>query len=601
MIHGVEAKLSGKTHSHDIDYSEEERRLIEEQSQRLETWKKSPIGILHTMKELQGSAKSEEYAVNSTKPPGLPVGETASSQPLQDGTRKLKLQAVFPSQQEPAHQEEDSAVKDFGSQGKDKDCFKNLNKEELELLHSLMKKLDFHQLQNEATATAAGGISSDETISAHTTSSLPPSDTEGTQSTASEPTAQLASPIQTAPEPHPSESQSAESSATSPDVEPSLQPTTEGPPREDAMNDTDVIAEKLEEDNTMERQHNNLDSEGAAFAPGMMPAHNPMAAMATMGPFIPSAAAAGFMLPAPINPYMLPPQAVYYYQMLQHAHYSQMLQQTMAAAAIGSPTLLSSNHEEGHFFQQKNMDMINTGLQDVHDQAVDPVEVTANTDHAGNEQLRGNSPLQAQADFTSSQGGFPASTVPSMNLHLDHTTQGINMAPSSFTGTTPIVSSSLPLSSEDNTISTNNAQLQFANDDHQITNPNKDLLQVLPPKVPITLPKTEPVSTSNINRTNHMPRREPPKNYPNHQNTSSTMASNARTNNTHTCKQPQSNKQDNNKQYSNVQQRTPHHTKYDGDIIDHELSQIGLHNSFPNGIPSMEFSSDNKRRKTQQT
>ena len=606
MIHGFEAKLSGKTHSHDIDYSEEERRLIEEQSQRLETWKKSP-SILHTMKELQ--CQSEEHTVNITKSAGLPLGETVSSQPLQDGTRKLQI--VFPSMKEPAP-EDDSAVKDFGAQGKDKDYFKNLNKEELEMLHSLMKKLDLHQLQTDTAVTTAGGggVSSDETISAQTTSSLPPSDTEGTLSTASEPTAQLGSPVQTAPEPHPSESQSAESS--SPDVEPSLQPTTEGPIQEDKMMDTDATAtvEKPDEDNAMEHQHENLDSEGAAFTPGMIPAHNPMAAMATMGPFIPSAAAAGFMptmLPAPISPYMMAPQAVYYYQMLQHAHYSQMLQQSMAAAAINSPTVLPGNQEDGHFFfQQKNMDMMNAASQDVHNQDVDPVEVTANANHPNDEQLRGNSPLQSQAEFTSNQGGFSTSTIPSVNMHLDQTVQGISMAPS-FTGTVPIVSSPLQSSSEDNT-SSGNSQLQFGTEEHQITNPNRDILEVLPEKVPVLskteLVRTEPVSINN--KRNHSPRREPPKKYyANHYNSSGVSNSN-RTNNTHMWKQPQSNnKQDNNnnnnKQSSNIQkQKIQHHNKYDGDIIDHELSQIGLHNSFPDGIPSMEFSSD-KRRKAQQT
>lgn len=596
--------IHGKTHSHDIDYSEEERRLIEEQSQRLETWKKSPIGILHTMKELQSPGQSEEYLVNITKPAGLPVAEPVSSQPLQDGTRKLQI--VFPSLKEPSLQQEDSAVKDFGIQGKEKGCFKNLNKEELELLHSLMKKLDFHQLQSEAAATAAGGVSSDETISAHTTSSLPPSDTEGTLSTASEPTAQMTSPVQTVPEPHPSESQSAESSTTSPDVEPPLQHTKEGVTHEDMIVNTDAndTAENPEENNM--EQHN-LD-EGAAFTPGMIHPHNPMAAaMATMGPFLPPAAAAGFMptmLPAPITPYMMPPhQAVYYYhQMLQHAHYSQMLQQSMAAAAVGSPTLLSNNQEDGNFFfQQKNMDLINSaGLQDVHSQAVDPVEVTANTNHADNEQLRGNSPLQPPVDL--SQGGLPASTVPSMSPHLNHTPQGINMAPASFTGTTPIMMNSLPLSGEENT-SSSNTQLQFATDDHQFTNPSKDLLKSLLPKVPIAPAKTEPVGTNNNSKMNHVPRREPPKNHTN-QPTGGNMATNARTNNSHTCKQLQSNKQDNNnnkRSSNNVQQRTPHHTKYDVDSIDHELSQMGMHNSFPNGIPSMVFSSENKRRKVQQT
>ena len=601
MIHGFEAKLSGKTHSHDIDYSEEERRLIEEQSQRLETWKKSP-SILHTMKELQGAPQLEEHTVNITKSPDLPLGETISSQPLQDGTRKLQI--VFPSMKEPAQQGEDSAVKDFGAQGKDKDYFKNLNKEELEMLHSLMKKLDLHQLQTETAATTGGGgVSSDETISAQTTSSLPPSDTEGTLSTASEPTAQLGSPVQTAPEPHPSESQSAESS--SPDVEPFLQPTTEGPIREDKMVDTDAIptAEKPDEDNAVEHQYEKLDNEGAPFTAGMIPAHNPMAAMATMGPFIPPAAAAGFMptmLPAPISPYMMAPQAVYYYQMLQHAHYNQMLQQSMAVAAVGSPTVLPGNQEDGHFFfQQKNMDMMNAASQDVNNQDVDPVEVTANTNHPNDEQLRGNSPLQTQADFTSNHGDFSTSTIPSVNMHLDQTAQGISMVPS-FTGPVPIVPSPLQLSSEDNT-SSGNSQLQFGTEEHQITNPNKDLLKVLPHKVPVPS-KTELVSTD---KKNHSPRREPSKKYYVNHNSSGVSNGN-RTNNAHMWKQPQSNKQDNNnnnnKQSSNVlqKQQIQHHNRYDGDIIDHELSQIGLHNSFPHGIPSMEFSSD-KRRKAQQT
>lgn len=385
MIHGVEA---GKIHSHDIDYSEEEKRLIEEQSQRLQTWKKSPINILHTMKEFQGSAQPEEHTVHNTNPTGLSVGEittTPASQTLQDGTRKLQI--VFPSMKEPA-QQEDSAAKDLSTQENDKNCLKNLNKEELELLRSLMKKLDFQQVQSETAA--GGGVSSDETISVHTTSSLPPSDTEGTFSTASEPTAQLPSPIQTAPEPHPSESQSAESSPTSPDVDPSLQHTAEGASHEDTTKDAD--AEKPGEENG-QHLHNNLDDEGAAFTPGMIPTHNPMAAMATMGHFMPPTAATGFMptmLPAPIGPYMIPPpQAVYYYQMLQHAHYSQMLQQSMAAAAaIGSPTVVSSNQEDGHFmFQQKSADAMNTALQDAHNHAVDPVEVTANTDHPDDEQL----------------------------------------------------------------------------------------------------------------------------------------------------------------------------------------------------------------------
>ena len=593
MIHGFEAKLSGKTHSHDIDYSEEERRLIEEQSQRLETWKKSP-SILHTMKELRGPpAQSEMHTVNITKSAGLSLGETVSSQqPLQDGTRKLQI--VFPSLKEP---EEDTAAKDFQAQGKDKDYFKNLNKEELEMLQSLMKKLDLHQLQTDTAVTAAGsGVSSDETISAQTTSSLPPSDTEGTLSTASEPTAQLGSPIQIAPDPHPS--QSAESS--SPDMEPSLQPTVEGPLQEDKMMDTDATAttEKPDEDNTMNHQHENLDSEGAAFTSGMIPPHNPMAAMATMGPFIPSAAAAGFMptmVPAPISPYMMAPQAVYYYhQMLQHAHYSQMLQQSMAAAAINSPTMIPGNQEDGHFvFQQKNMDTINAASQDVHNQDVDPVEVAVNANHPNDEQLRGNSPLQSQVDFTSNQSGFSTSTIPSMNMHLDPTLPGISLAPS-FTGTAPIVLSPLHSSSEGNT-SSGNSQLQFGTEEHQIANPDKDLLKVLPQKVAVP-PNTELVSTND--RKNHSPRREPPKKYyANHYDSRSESNGN-RTNN---WKQLQStNKQANSNNNNKQKQQIQHHNKYGGDIIDHELSQIGLHNSFPDGIPSMEFSSD-KRRKAQQT
>ena len=604
MIHDVEAKLSNKPHSHDIDYSEEERRLIEEQSQRLETWKKSPIGMLHTMKELQGppTTQSEGHTTNTTKPGPLLAGET---QPLQDGTRKLQI--VFPSMKEEAtQQQKDATVKDFGSQDKVKDCYKNLSKEELEMLHSLVKKLDFRQLQSE-TANATGGVSSDETISAHTTSSLPPSDTEGTLSTASEPTTQLASPVQTAPEPHPpSESQSAESSATS-DVEPSLQPATEEPAHQGTVvEDGDVTAnaERPGDENTMEHHHDNLDGEGTAFAPGMMAAHNPMAAMATMGHFMPPPAA-GFMptmLPAPISPYMMPPpQAVYYYQMLQQAHYNQMIHQSMAAAAISSPTLIPSNQEDGHFFyQQKHTDMMNTSAaasQDVqhhHHQAevnVDPVEVRANTDHvnSSDEQLRGNSPLQAQADLASSQGGFPASHIPPVNPpHLDQAPQGISVVPSSFTSTAPIVSSSLhSLQSSNEDTSSSNSQLQFAIDDHpQITNPNKELLKVQPLEVSL---KTEVANTSN--KTNHSPRRE--KN-----NTNPT--SNTRTSNIHSWKQSQSTKQDanNSRQSYNTQQQTQYRRKYDGDTIDHELSQMGMHNDFPNGIPSMVFSSD-KRRKAQ--
>lgn len=609
MIHGFEAKVSGKAHSHDIDYSEEERRLIEEQSQRLETWKKSP-SILHTMKELQSPpAQSEVHTVNITKSAGLPLGETVSSQqPLQDGTRKLQI--VFPSLKEP---EEDTVAKDFQAQRKDKNYFKNLNKEELEMLQSLMKKLDLHQLQTDTavTTTTGGGVSSDETISAQTTSSLPPSDTEGTLSTASEPTAQLGSPVQTALEPHPS--QSAESS--SPDMEPSLQPTVEGPIQEDKMMDagTTATADKPDKDKTMDHQHENLDSEGAAFTPGMIPPHNPMAAMATMGPFMPSAAAAGFMptmLPAPISPYMMAPQAVYYYhQMLQHAHYSQMLQQSMAAAAINSPTMLpSGNQEDGHFvFQQKSMDTMNTTSRDVHNQDVDPVEVTANANHPNDEQLRGNSPLQPQADFTSNQGGFSTSTIPSVNMHLDPTVQGISMAPS-FTNTAPIMSSPMQSSSEGNT-SSGNSQLQFGTEEHhQIANPDKDLLRVLPQKVAVPS-NTELVGTND--KKNHSPRREysprrdPPKKF-NHYDPSSVSNGN-RTNN---WKQPQStnkhsnsnnsNKHSNSNNNNKQKQQIQHHNKYGGDIIDHELSQIGLHNSFPDGIPSMEFTSD-KRRKAQQT
>jgi len=602
MIHGIEAKLSGKPHSHDIDFSEEERRLIEEQSQRLETWKKSPIGILHTMKDLQSPLQSEECMTDFTKPVVLPGG-TVPSQPLQDSTRKLQI--VFPSIKEPTQQPENSAIKDFGSPDKVKDYFKNLNKEELELLHSLMKKLDLHQLQSETTTNAAGGISSDETISAHTTSSLPPSDTEGTPSTASEPTAQLPSPIQTVPELHPSESQSAESSATSPDMEPSLQPTMEEPTQQDAVIDGEIVTntEKSVEDSMMEHQHDNLDSEGTAFTPGMIPAHNPMAAMATMGPFIPSAAAAGFMptmLHAPISPYMMPPQ-VYYYQMLQHAHYNQMLQQTMAAAVINSPTLAPSNQEDGHFFyQQKSMDaaMVNAGSHSIHHQAevnVDPVEVTTNSDHIDDEQLRGKSPLQVQADFTSS--GFPASNVPPVNLHLEQAAQGISMAPPSFTGTVPtMVTSSPHLQSSSENTSSNNSQIQFASEDHQMNNSNKDL-KIMPPDIPASF-KTEPVSTHI--KMNHTPQRETSKNYINHHNASTTVTGSSRTSNPYTWKQPQSGKQDN-RQSSNVQQQIKHHRgKYDGDTIDHELSQIGLHNDFPDGIiPSMVFSSESKRRKTQ--
>ena len=596
MIHGVEAKLSEKTHSHDIDYSEEERSLIEEQSQRLESWKRSSTGILHTMKDLQRPPQSERLMMDITKPTGLPVGETVISSQPQDGTRKLQI--VFPSLKEPVQQ--DSAIKEFGTQEKDRDCFKNLNKEELEMLHSLMKKLDFHQLQSDTTA--AGGASSDETISAHTTSSLPPSDTEGTLSTASEPTAQLASPIQTVPEAHPSESQSAESSATSPDVDPSLQPTSEGANQENMAVDTDAStnAEKPGEEKPMEHQHNsNLDSEGAAFTPGMMPAHNPMAAMATMGHFIPPAAAAGFMptmLPAPMNPYMMIPQNFYLYhhhqQLLQQqAHYNQIMQQTMAVAALNSPTMPSGNQEEGSFFQQK--DTANPSIQDTHIQAaMDPVEVTANTNHVDNEQLRGNSPLQDQDDFTSSPSGFPMSSV---NLQFDRVTQGINMAPSSFTGTTPIVANSLPLSAEDS-MSRSNSQLQFATDEHQTANITKDLIRIPPPKLPAVPSQSEPVSTDNSYKTNHIPQREVSRSYTSHHNNSST---NIKANHTSMCKQPQSNKQDNSKPSSSIQQRT-HHSKYDGRSIDHELSQMGMHNSFPNGIPSMVFSSE-KRRKSQQT
>ena len=535
--------------------------------------------------------------VNMTKPTGLAIGETVVSSQPQDGTRKLQI--VFPSLKEPT-QQEDSVVKDFGTQENDRDCFKNLNKEELEMLHSLMKKLDFHQLQNDTTG--AGGASSDETISAHTTSSLPPSDTEGTLSTTSEPTAQPASPIQTAPETHPSESQSAESSATSPDIDQSLQPTSEGTGQEDTVVDTDASAttEKPGEEKTMEHQHNNLDSEGTGFTPGMMAAHNPMAAMATMGHFIPPAAAAGFMptmLPTPMSPYMIMPQGIYYYQWLQQqaqAHYNQMMQQSMAAASLNSPTMLSGNQEEGSFFQQK--DTVNHSLQDPYTQATDPVEVTANTNHTDNEQLRGNSPLQFQDDFTSTPSGFPVSSV---NFHFDRATQGINTAPSSFTGSTPIVANSLPLSAEDN-MSNTNSQLQFATDEHQAINPTKDLFKVLPPKVvPVVPSQLEPVSTNN--KTTHAPQREASRSYAGHHNSGNTMAGGIKTNHTLMCKQPQSNKQDSNntKPSSSIQQRS-HYSKYDGRSIDHELSQMGMHNNFPNGIPSMVFSSE-KRRKTQQT
>ena len=552
-MHSIEAKLTGKTHSHDIDFSEEERRLIEEQSQRLETWKKSP-NILHTMKELQEvPPQSDECAVNLMKSSGGPLGDAVSSQ---DGTRKLQI--VFPSMKEPA--QEESSVKDFTTQEKPKNCFKNLSKEELDMLQSLMKKLDLHQLQNET-----GRVSSAETVSAQTTSSQPLSDTE--LSTASEPAAQVGSPVQTAPEPHPSESQSVESS--SPDVEPSLQPTAEGPSEEETM--MDINAEKPGEGISMEQQQN-INGEGAAFTPGMIPSHNPMAAMATMAPFIPPAAAAGFvptMLPAPINPYMMAPQ-MYYYQMLQHAHYSQMLQQSMAAAAISSPTLMPD--DGGQFFQQKNMDMMNVAAQDV-----DPVEVTANTDHPNNEQLR-------DADFTSNQA---TSTMPSTNMQLDQTTQGIQMAPC-FTGTAPSVSSPVQLSSEENT-SSGDSQLQYScEEDHQITNTNKELLKIQPHRIPVPS-KSEPTSTNY--KTNHSPRRETLGNYTSHHNPGGLNNGSSRTN-TLVWKQPQSNKQVCNMHKQQIQ----HHSRYDGDTIDHELSQIGLHNSFPDGIPSMEFSSDKRRK-----
>ena len=562
-MHGIEAKLTGKTHSHDIDYSEEERRLIEEQSQRLETWKKSP-SILHTMKELQGvPSQSDECAVNIMKSSGVPLGEAVSSQ---DGTRKLQI--VFPSMKEPA-QEEESTEKDFATQEKPKDCFKNLSKEELDMLHSLMKKLDLHQLQSEATG---GRVSSEETISAQTTSSVPLSDTE--MSTASETAAQVGSPIQTAPEPHPSESQSAESS--SPDVKPSLQPTAEGPGREDTMMDID--AEKPGEVNSMEHQQENINGEGAAFTPGMIhPSHNPMAAMATMGPFIPPAAAAGFvptMLPAPINPYMMAPQ-MYYYQMFQHAHYNQMLQQSMAAAAISSPTLMSDDGSQ--FFQHKSMDMMNLAAQDV-----DPVEVTTNTDRPNDEQLR-------DADLPSNQA---TSTIPSANMQIDQTAQGIKMAPC-FTGTAPSVSSPLPLSSEENT-SSGDSQLQYGSEeDQQITNTNKELLKIQPHKIPAP---SESEPTGSNYKTNHSPRREIQRNYTGYHNSGGLSNGSSKTTNSTVWKQPQSNKQVSNMHKQQIQ----HHSRYDGDIIDHELSQIGLHNSFPDGIPSMEFSSD-KRRKAQQT
>ena len=115
-------------------------------------------------------------------------------------------------------------------------------------------------------------------------------------------------------------------------------------------------------------------------------------------------------------------------------------------------------------------------------------------------------------------------------------------------------------------------------------------------------PNTELVSAND--RKNHSPQREyspqrePPKKYYANHYDSSIVSNGNRTNN---WKEPQStNKQGNSNNNSKQKQQIQHHNKYGGDIINHELSQIGLHNSFPDGILSMEFSSD-KRRKAQQT
>ncbi|XP_065884806.1 mucin-3A-like isoform X2 [Dysidea avara] len=603
MVRAGVAGMPARSHVHDIDYSEEEKRLIEEQSQRLETWKKSPSGVLRTLKDLQGSPQSGEYPPQSGEHPSqfgeypLQSGDylmnTNLSAPQSDSDNTRKLQIMFPAQQ----QQLSVPREDF--------YLKKLNKEEVEMLQSLMKKMDIQQQQPTADTVATGGTSSEETVSAHTTSSIPPSDTEGTPSTASEPAMQVAPPTQSAPEPYSSESQSAGSSATPPDE---VQTTSEEVDKQETTEQEDNTAEKQREDPTVD-QYGNLDGDGLMY-PGMM-APNPMAAMATMGHFLPpAAAAAGFMLPAPmINPYLFPPQMQMYFQMMQQQQAHMMMQQSMAAAAVATSPTPNSIHDED--YQQKNSQELAAAAtvpQDVHQAEVNvnAVEVTSSNEHSNEEQLRGHSPVppaEVHTNFSPIQNSFSAplqvdslpETATIATLKQQTLMQQQDLIPPSFTNSLSPPHSAL-LSNED----TINHQLLPSTVSHPAS--NNTFKQ---PKATVTTPdmqqqhkKMHNSSSEHFMNSKLTTNKEMPKHFAKHYRGSTSITS-SRTNNNgtqHMWKQQHSvSKYD---KHSYTMKAPQYYSQYDGETIDHELSQMGMNNNFPHGIPSMMFSSERRKPQT---
>ena len=586
MIRGGGADTPTRSHVHDIDYSEEEKRLIEEQSQRLETWKKSPSGVLHTLKDLQGSQSGEyppqsgEYSSQLGEYPLQ--SEEYSLQSDSDNTRKLQI--VFPVQPQPLT----APTEDY--------YLKKLNKKEVEMLQSLMKKMDIQQ-QPTVDIMATSGTSSEETVSAHTSSSLPPSDTEGTPSTASEPAVQVAPPTESVTEPHPSGSQSTGSPATPPDE---IQATSEVDKRE--ITEEDSTADKQTEDLTM-NQHGNSDGDGLMY-PGMMAAPNPMAAMATMGHFLPPAATAGFMLPAPmINPYLFSPQMQMYFQMMQQQQAHLMMQQSMAAAAVAtSPTPNSIRDED---YQQKNFEeLAATVPQNAHQAEVNvnAVEVTSSSEQPNEEQLRGHSPVppdEVHTNFAPIQNSFSVplqvDSLPESAMLKQQTLikQQQDLIPPSFTNSLSPPHSTLP-SNED----TINHQLLPSTVSHPAsTNTFKQPKATTPEGLPMQQYKKMHNSSSEhfmVTNSELTTNNEIPKNFTKQHNKGSTFITSSN-NSTYTWKQHTVSKHD---KQSYTPKAPQYYSQYDGETIDHELSQMGMNNNFPYGIPTMMFSSERRKPQT---
>lgn len=582
MIHGGGADKPAGSHAHDIDYSEEEKRLIEEQSQRLETWKKSPSGVVRTLKDLQGSTQSGECPSQFGEYP--PQSGECSVTNLCAQPTSEKLQTMFPAQQQQQQPltatEEDSYLK-------------RLNKEELEMLQSLMKKMDLGQQQQPtADNVATGGTSSDETVSGNTTSSLPQSDTEGTPSTSSEPAVQAAPSTQSAPELYPGD-KSAESSATPPNE---VQATTS-----DEVDKQETIEEnntdKQKEDLLMDQQ-TSLDGDGLMY-PGMMPATNPMATLAAMGHFLPPPAA-GFMLPPPmVNPYLIPPQM--YFQMVQQQQHM-LMQQSMAAAAVAtSPT---PNHLQEEDYPQKNSEeLVSLVPQDAHQAEVNTnaVEVVSSSDPPNEEQLRGHSPplpAEVHTNFAPIQNSF--STTPQLDSYSEtsaiSTLKQQDLIPPSHANSVSPPHSTL-LSNED---AINHSLLPSTMgqpaSSSSLKQPTPEALPVQQQHRKVHNSSSEHFTIINKLTTNDSPRAISPNFAKQHKESSLTTTPSGRTNNsiTHMWKQQHTSKYDRH----NYTTKTPYFSQYDGDTIDHELSQMGMNNNFPNGIPTMMFSSERRKPQT---